>query len=294
MKKSFRIALGILLTAVFLVGLGTLARQGFLAAKNNISNQTAQELVDLPDTPPPLQEAPPSSTEPSPPPGTEPAITPEPGFYDPYAASLLDLDLSALQAVNSDVIGWISIPDTPISYPLLQGTDNNYYLNHAWDRVYNPGGSIFLEYKNRPDLNNFNTIIFGHRMSDSSMFNSLRHYSGQEYLESHPRVYIATTEGVRVYRIFAAMTVTVTDPVYWLITTQEKYKQPMIDFCLEHSVLKTDLIPSAEARFLTLSTCTGLTVTDDRWVVVAVEEGILSRSTKFHDQLQSTELTGAL
>ena len=44
------------------------------------------------------------------------------------------MDLPALQQVNSDVIGWIAIPGTEISYPLVQGTDNDYYLTHTWNQ----------------------------------------------------------------------------------------------------------------------------------------------------------------
>ncbi len=286
MKKGLRIALGIALALVLMIGAGNLVWQGYHRAESATANQTAQELAELPDLDPPLQELPelPADTEE---PTEETAPLPDPGFKDAAASALLETDLAALQAVNEDVVGWITIPGTPISYPLLQGTDNSYYLNHSWEKKYNPGGSIFLECKNSADLNNFNTIIFGHRMSDSSMFNSLRHYSEQDYLEAHPRVYIVTEQGVRVYEIFAAMKVTVTDPVYWLITTQEKYKQPMIDFCLENSVLSTDLTLTTEDRFLTLSTCTSMAAGDDRWVVVAVEVGNVELPQEIH-QVQET------
>lgn len=290
MKKGLRIALCIALTAVFATGIGNLVWQGYRAAENAAANREAQELAELPDTAPPLQELPELPTEQADP-ELQPEETGEPVFEDAFAASLLEVDLAALQAVNEDVVGWIVIPDTPVSYPLLQGEDNSYYLNHTWEKEYNPGGSIFLECKNSPDLNNFNTIIFGHRMSDSSMFNSLRHYDEQDYLEAHPRIYIATESGVRVYEIFAAMKVTVTDPVYWLITTQESHKQPMVDFCLGNSVLTTELVPSAEDRFITLSTCTGLTAGDDRWVVVGVEVGEIERPP---EQLLIQKITGDL
>ena len=251
--------------------------------QNRQAQEQARDLVDIPDSDIPLAEIP------APPvPGPQisavpeqPASKPVPEPFgevrsevpldDEHARELLKTDLGALRAVNGDVIGWIEIPGTPISYPLLHGTDNQYYLNHNWKKEYNAGGSIFLEAKNRPDLDNFNTLIYGHRMSDSSMFNSLRHYSGQEYADEHSRIYVAVEGGVRVYEVFAAMKVTVTDPVYWLITNQTKYMQKMIDFCLENSVITGGSVPEITDRLLTLSTCTGLTTSDDRWVVVAVE-----------------------
>ena len=276
MKKTIRIVVTVLLILVLLVGVGNLVMRGVQARENAQANANAQQIVDLPDTSsPPLTEHPSPSVKPDPEPAAEP--DPEPAFDDPYAQSLLETDLAELQAVNPDVLGWISIPDTPISYPLLQGEDNSYYLEHTWQKEYNPGGSIFMECQNNSDFSSFNTIIYGHRMSDSSMFNSLRHYENGEYLAQHPRIYIAETDGVRVYEVFSACEVTVTDPVYWLITTQEKYKQAMIDFCIEQSVVDTGIVPDVEDRLLTLSTCTSMAVSDNRWVVIAVEVGMIER-----------------
>ncbi len=276
MRKAVRVIMASLLALVFLFSAGIFVYQRLQLKENVLALNEAQELVDLPEPAVPLSDPPPV-------PAKEPEVTteprpepnPEPVFTDSHAEGLLELDLSELQTENEDVIGWIEIPDTPISYPLLQGEDNQYYLNRNWKGEYNPGGSIFMETQNQPDLSNFNTIIYGHRMSDSSMFNSLRHYESEEYLAQHPRVYIVTAQGVRVYEVFAAMKVTVTDPVYWLITNQQKYMQKMIDFCVEHSVVSGSLTPTIEHRFLTLSTCTSLTVSNDRWVVVAAEIGII-------------------
>lgn len=278
MKRALRIGLMVLLTLVLLVGVGGLVLRGLEGAENVRANANARDIADLPDPAPPLRDKPeqsPAAAAPEPEPDFVPE--PEPAFEDDYAASLLDVDLAELQGVNSDVLGWISIPDTPIFYPLLQGEDNSYYLNHTWQKEYNSAGSIFVECQNSADFSSFNTIIYGHRMSDSSMFNSLRHYSDGDYLAEHPRIYIATETGVRVYEVFAAMEVIVTDPVYWLIADQVNYKQKMIEFCLEQSVVDVGATPGVEDSLLTLSTCTSMAVSDDRWVVVAVQVGVVER-----------------
>ena len=64
-------------------------------------------------------------------------------YKDPYAADLAETDLAALREVNVDVIGWICIPNIELSYPLLQGDDNDYYWNHTWKKEQNSVGSIF-------------------------------------------------------------------------------------------------------------------------------------------------------
>lgn len=286
MRKMIRGILIVALAMLMVVSAGTLIYGQMQQAQNRQAQAQARDLVDIPEPDVPLAEMPYPSVSPQipiptgqpvPDPVPEPVEEPlpEPQLEDEYARQLLATDLEALRAVNGDLIGWIEIPGTPISYPLLQGTDNQYYLNHNWKKEYNAGGSIFLESKNRADLDNFNTLIYGHRMSDSSMFNSLRHYSGQEYAEEHSRIYIVTEHGVRVYEVFAAMKVTTTDPVYWLITDQTRYMQKMIDFCVENSVIHSDVTPEITDRLLTLSTCTGLTVSHDRWVVVAMELGTI-------------------
>ena len=282
MKKTIRTIVCVLMSVVFVASACTLIYKQIQLRENAVAQNEAQQLIDLPEPSVPLAEPELPVEQPVEEPEVkvivdEPAELPEPVFTDEKAEMLLNVDLGELKGMNEDVIGWIEIPGTPISYPLLQGKDNQYYLNHNWKKDYNAGGSIFMEAQNRADFSNFNTLIYGHRMSDSSMFNSLRHYESEEYLAKHPRVYIVTEQGVRVYEVFAAMKVMVTDPVYWLITDQQKYMQKMIDFCLEYSVIESELIPSIKDRFLTLSTCTGLTVSDDRWVVVAVEVGTISK-----------------
>ena len=196
---------------------------------------------------------------------------------DSFALSLLELDLPPLQAVNPDVVGWIVIPDTPVSYPLLHGEDNQYYLNRDWRGAYHHAGSIFVECRDSADFSGFNTRIYGHRMGDSSMFNSLRHYGDANYLNAHPTVYVVTDQWVRIYRIFAVCEVTVDAPVYWLVGDQTEYRQDVIDFCMVNSVIDTGLFPSPSGRMITLSTCTDLLPSKERWIVAAMETGTVLR-----------------
>lgn len=70
---------------------------------------------------------------------------------------LMEMDLHALRGINADVLGWIHIPDTQISYPLLQTEDNQTYLNKTWEGSNNGVGSIYLECKSKQDFSDFNT-----------------------------------------------------------------------------------------------------------------------------------------
>jgi len=188
---------------------------------------------------------------------------------DPLNGALSDLDLAALRQTNPDVQGWIIIPDTQLSYPLLHGTDNSYYLNHTWNKVRSSVGSIFMERRNASDLSDFNTIIYGHRMLDLSMFGSLKKYNKQDHWQAHPEVYIVNDTGTHRYAIFSAYEAGVSDDTYRLIFENEEEKQRCIDFYLKKSVIQTDIVPTVSDRILTLSTCTGRGY-QTRWVVQAV------------------------
>jgi len=194
-----------------------------------------------------------------------------------HSPSFPEVDLGVLQAVNGDVVGWITVPDTSLSYPLLRGADNEYYLNRSWQGVYSLGGSIFMEHRCPADFSGFSTIVYGHRMSRDTMFNSLRRYSEPEYLAAHPDVYIITAEYVRIYRVFAACEAAVDAPVYWLVGDEREYRQDIIDFCMVNSAVKTGLWPTPEGRILILSTCTGINAADRRWVVAAMETAVIPR-----------------
>lgn len=91
-------------------------------------------------------------------------------------AALMDIDLEALRSVNEDVVGWIEIPGTELSSPLMQGTDNQYYLSHNWKGEKSGGGSVFLESVNSQDLTDFHTIAYAHRMRNDTMFGTLKYY----------------------------------------------------------------------------------------------------------------------
>ncbi len=84
--------------------------------------------------------------------------------------------ISELQAQNSDTVGWIQIPGTQISYPLMHTSDDSYYLNHTFSKKLNSAGSIFVETLNNGDFSDLHTIIYGHNMKNGSMFAGLKEY----------------------------------------------------------------------------------------------------------------------
>lgn len=191
------------------------------------------------------------------------------GEADPYAAVLGAVDLDALRAVNADVAGWIAIPDTELSYPLVQGSDNSWYLNHTWSGERSSTGAIFLECKCASDLSDFNTIVYGHRMNNSLMFGSLRSYADEAYWRAHPSIYVTDGRSVYRYDVFAAYEAGVREMPYRLAITEQADKEEFLRFCAERSVIQTGAAPEAPGQVLTLSTCTSSGRSPRRWVVQA-------------------------
>lgn len=208
------------------------------------------------------------AVEPSP----APSATTSPEEDAPGAEEKVDapsgMDLSPLQEVNTDVVGWIAIPGV-LSYPLLQGGDNAYYLTHAWNGEENAAGAVFLDYRADACLGDFNTLIYGHRMRNGTMFGSLKHYKDAGFWRENPSVYLANEDGTRRYDIYAAYETGLTVATYQREFSGPEEKQDFIRYGLERSVIDTGVTPTAEDTIITLSTCSGGD-RNTRWVVQAV------------------------
>ena len=264
MKKNIRVAVLALLALVFAASLGMMGYELLQYREGEEIYSEAQELVELPDFPDvrPVQPEPAASASAS-------AAQEAPVYVDPYADALRNMDFSALREVNSEVLGWILIPDTVVSYPLLQHSDNSYYLKRTWKTWTSAVGSIFLECNSSGDFSDFNTIIYGHNMNNGSMFGSLKNYKKQSYWKRHPNVYITTDAGSFCYQIFAAYEVSTVGTTYQIGFSGDEAKQAFLDFCMDQSVIDTGVTPTVRDSILTLSTCTGRGHAT-RWVVQAV------------------------
>lgn len=216
-----------------------------------------------------------SETETAP---AEPVWVPAPVTEeDPWMEEMAKIDLEALRQVNPDVIGWIRIPQSKINYPLLQGEDNDYYLNHAWDHRETSVGSIYLEHRSSADLTDYNTIVYGHNMNDGSMFAGLRNYATMGYWEKHPYVYLTTDDGVLRYEVFSSYKADIDSVTYGLSFQQKETKANFLINALEQTKLDTKIVPEENDRILTLSTCSGAGYTT-RWVVHARLKMMLSEA----------------
>ena len=128
-------------------------------------------------------------------PGETPEEVAEQGF--------LQVDFNKLEEINPDVIAWIEIPGLEISYPVVQGRDNDYYLHHLITGENHKSGSIFMDFHNQEDLSDRNSIIYGHNMKDGSMFGTLDQYQSQALYRNYPYFYMYVTGYIYEYQIFS-------------------------------------------------------------------------------------------
>lgn len=169
--------------------------------------------------------------------------------------SSLQVDFEALRAINSQVVAWISSDSGAINYPVVQGTDNDYYLNHLVDGTVNSNGSIFMDFRNDSGFADRNTFIYGHNMLNGAMFASLSQYSTPGYYEKHPELLLVMPDGSYSLQVFAGCVVPGNSDIYQLAFRDDA------DFAayLEKIRTMSEFVSSVEVgvsdRIVTLSTC---------------------------------------
>ncbi len=179
---------------------------------------------------------------------------------DPIAEALSQTTFAALTEKNSDTIGWIYMPGTEINYPIVQTDNNDFYLNHTFEKLWNGTiGAIYMDYRNDPAFEDFHTIIYGHNLSGGSMFSDLNKFlTEKDYWKTHRNLYIATIGG-KVYRydVYAACEADVTGHTYRLGLEDDSGKLAYINYCINQSAIRPGVVPQVDENVLTLSTCTG-------------------------------------
>lgn len=109
---------------------------------------------------------------------------------------------------NNDFVGWIKIDGTEIDYPVVQADDNDYYLNHNFDKEKESRGTIFMDYTSDSNLGYMNTVIHGHNWLDDTVFSELPQYSDIDYYREHPVIEYNTRTEMHKWKIFAVFITT--------------------------------------------------------------------------------------
>lgn len=167
----------------------------------------------------------------------------------------LQVDFVGLKSENPDVIAWIQIPALEISYPVVQGKDNAYYLQHMPSGETSKNGSIFVDYHNHADFSDQNTIVYGHNMKDQSMFGTLDSYQDQELYQKYPCFYIYIPGYVLEYQIVSCYAGRIGSVGYTYGFPEQEDFQMFLEKILSYAGYDTGVKVTTEDRIVTLSTC---------------------------------------
>lgn len=166
----------------------------------------------------------------------------------------LEIDWEMLRAINPETKGWLFSEGTTLSYPVVQGSDNEYYLSHLFDGTENSSGCLFIDSR-WEEGEHQNCVIYGHHMKNGTMFALLENYREQAYFEEHPVLQWITPEGSRTVKLFSAYTASADSDAWKMDFGSEdeylewlKRVQSRSCFCSEYS-------PTAGDHVITLSTC---------------------------------------
>lgn len=169
----------------------------------------------------------------------------------------LTVDFDELRAINEDIVGWLYVDALPnISYPILKGEDNDFYLHHTFRKEYLFSGSIFMEYTNSADFSDPNTIVYGHNMKNQSMFGLLKYLREQERYDENPYFWIMTPNGNYRYHIFAAFETPYNSDTYTTFSGNGEAFLEWEDSMKAQSLVSNDVPLSRGDKTILLSTCT--------------------------------------
>ena len=169
----------------------------------------------------------------------------------------MEVDFKALREKNPDTVGWLYVGSCGISYPIVQGEDNDYYMNHTFEGTVNSSGAIIMDYRDDKYLKDWNTFIYGHNMKNGSMFGSLKKLLKDETLyDSDPYIYVYLPGYIYRYKIFSYYKDKPDSKMYWTADTLQEYRQYIRD-ALSLSVRDLGVETSEENNMVTLVTCSG-------------------------------------
>lgn len=188
------------------------------------------------------------------------------------------IQVKSLQQENSEVVGFLEIENTNISYPVVQGNDNEYYMTHNYKKEKSKNGAIFLDKDYDWNIPSNNYLIYGHNLNNGTMFQELLKYANESYYKEHPTISFTTADEEGVYdiiSIFRSKVYYTSDNVfkyYFFINpkTKEEYND-YIKNIKEISLYNIEQTSDYGAQLITLSTCS-YHVKDGRFVIVGAKK----------------------
>ena len=178
-------------------------------------------------------------------------------YWDYIKMNLLEVDFNELLKKNPDTVGWIEVKGTNINYPIVQTTDNSYYLTHAFDKTNNEAGWVFMDYRNDPINFNQNTIIYAHSRLTGTMFGSLKNILNSSWYTNKDNyiIRLSTPTENTMWQVFSVYTIP--KESYYItpsFNSSESYGE-FLNTMKSRSEVEFSAEVNTNDKILTLSTC---------------------------------------
>ena len=183
-------------------------------------------------------------------------IKKEDPYYDFIKMNLIDVDFSELKKKNKETVGWIQVEGTNINYPFVQTSNNDFYLNHSFNKKVNGAGWVFLDYRNNIKDIDQNPIIYAHGRLDKTMFGTLRTILKSSWLENDKNhvIKLSTESENTLWQVFSVYKIPNTDDYLNINFSSEDFKS-FGDKLIKRSAYDFKTTLNENDKILTLSTC---------------------------------------
>ena len=186
-----------------------------------------------------------------------PPVTEESDYWYYIKQNLLEVNFTELIQKNPDTVGWVQLSGTNINYPVVQTTNNSFYLSHSYNKESNNAGWVFMDYRNNKEEFDNNTIIYAHSRNDTTMFGSLKNVLTTAWLENRENhlVYLSTPYENTMWQVFSVYTIP--SESYYItpkFETEEEYTTFLITL-KNRSIYDFNTELNINDKVLTLSTC---------------------------------------
>ena len=179
----------------------------------------------------------------------------EPLAEDEPERAPIVVDFQELQELNGDIFAWIYCEDSVINYPVAHCDNNDFYLDYGYDRKPSGTGTIFSDAGNRPGVQDWNIIIYGHHMQNKTMFASLKNWFEQDYYDAHPVMWLLTPEQDYRIDLYSVRSTPATSDTYTIFYEPDEQFEDYILRAKAESGFTSDVEPDPQLHHVLLSTC---------------------------------------
>ena len=162
--------------------------------------------------------------------------------------------LEELAAINPDTRGWLTVDQTHIDYPVVQGEDDMFYVNADVFKEFSLSGAIFLSCLNSPDFSDSYSLIYGHHMDNGGMFGDVLEFVNEDYFERHQTGTLYLSDATYSIRLFACMEADGYDHLIYNPGTDYDLSG-LLDYLKTDSTQYREIGVTAEDKIIGMSTC---------------------------------------